>query len=107
MLTLLGVILVSAPAWAQETKEKAATKQMSVEVVAADKAMKTLTVKTDPSSMAGTKTIVAKVDEKAVTLLDTIKPGERVTLTCLAEKDHECDTVTGIKKNPSDGKGAD
>ena len=48
--------------------------------------------------MVSAKTLVAKVDEKAVSLLDLVKPGEKVTLTCTASKDRDCDTVTGIKK---------
>jgi len=80
-----------------------ATKQVAAEVVSTDKSLKTITVKTGSSdsamgSASSSKTLVAKVDDKAVTLLDTVKPGEKVTLTCLSDKGGECDTVTSIKK---------
>jgi hypothetical protein len=114
-LYLAAFAFVAAPAWAQtgttqeptsrdkdQSMTSKATKQVAAEVVSTDKSLKTITVKTGSGdamgSSSGSKTLVAKVDDKAVTLLDTVKPGEKVTLTCLSDKGGECDTVTSIKK---------
>jgi hypothetical protein len=113
MKTLLffsAVLLAATPAWVQDTKTSdtkgataTQTKQVSAEVVSTDKTAKTITIKTASyaSSMATAKTLVAKVDEKTVALLDTVKPGQKVTLTCMTDKERECETVTGIKKVPA------
>jgi hypothetical protein len=95
-------LLLTTPLLAQSTSATtSSSKQVAAELVSMDKTAKTITIKThsDPATAAG-KTLVAKVDDKALPLLDIVKPGEKVTLTCLADKDHECETVTGIKKTP-------
>jgi hypothetical protein len=95
---LAALALAASPAFAGDTSTTSSTKQVAAEVVSADKQMKTITVKTGPTATAGSKTLVAKVDAKAVSVLDTVKSGDKVTLTCLAEKDRDCDTVTNITK---------
>ena len=98
MFYLAALALAASPAFAEDTSSTQSTKQVAAEVVSADKQMKTITVKTGPSATAGSKTLVAKVDARAVSVLDTVKSGDKVTLTCLADKDRECDTVTNIAK---------
>jgi len=80
-------------------KGKKETRSVSAEVVSTDKTAKTITFKTAGSGDLGSeKTTTAKVEGSAVYNLDTVKGGEKVTLTCQTKDSNDCETVTAIKK---------
>jgi len=99
---LLSVLIAAASSDDPSQEPKRESKQIRAEVVSTDKTAKTLTIKTEShESMTGMKTLVVKVEEKALSALETVKPGEKVTLTCRATRERECDTVAAIQKAAS------
>ena len=94
LLVVVGVASASqAPAPAKADKPMATavkTHVVEAEVVSADVAAKTLTIKAEPN-----KTVT--VEGKALTQLKDLKMGEKVKLTCRDNDKGEHQAVTDIK----------
>ena len=69
--------------------------KVEAEVVSADAAAKTITIKSD----SGDKT--SPVEGKAVAALKNVKAGEKVTLTCRDNEAGEHQAVVAIMKTPA------
>jgi hypothetical protein len=83
------------PAAKPEAKSEAATKitthDVTAEVVSADVTKKEITIKDDKG-----ESHTAPVQGKAIASLKTVKPGEKVTITCMDENGQH-KAVTAIK----------
>jgi hypothetical protein len=76
----------------------AKTHEVAAEVVSADAAKKTLTIKGETEN----KTV--PVEGKAVAALKSVKAGEKVTLTCRDNEKGEHQAVVAIKAAPAEKK---
>jgi hypothetical protein len=105
VLSSLGLALVALPLLGQQLdrdtlKPSKESRNYTAEFVSASSTQKTITIKVDDASAlpARSKTVTAKVDASLMSSLESIRPGEKVMLTCYADLKGDCETVTGVVK---------
>jgi hypothetical protein len=71
------------------------THEVQAEIVSVDATAKTVTIKAEPEN----KTV--PVDEKAITAVKELKPGQKATLICRDNEKGEHQAIAGVKADAS------
>jgi hypothetical protein len=99
LLLTAGVALAQAPP--SQERQQGATKELTAKVVATDPAAKTITVSKDDGTSApgmGQQTTLP-VEAKAIAVLKTVTPGDKVKLLCRTDHTGKETAVTSIEKS--------
>src|SRR5262245_43695864 len=84
-----------------KAEEKGATKEVTAKVVATDPAAKTITVSKEDGATPGMhpQETTLPVEAKAIAVLQTVNPGEKVKLLCRTDVSGKETAVTAIEKS--------
>jgi hypothetical protein len=101
LVFLFSVSAALAQAPPSKEQDKGATKELTAKVLATDPAAKTITVSREdgPAAPGMRQETTLPVEAKALAVLKTVNPGEKVKLLCRTDVTGKETAVTAIEKS--------